>query len=213
MIATPASGHRLLAVAGQIPIGKTGRIIEGRRYVGRFLRVEDDGHGNFIVITSTKRNFEHGESEDEVWDDWVMNENESSLDEYFAELGYVVEWPKDHDPNSVRPFDSVGTWTVEAKDAALARTPSFGQRFFTALFREFPALTERATFMAWTEQPEHVYAFLDYPECNFGVQVDPGLEYLIVWGPTGHGEYGDWNGDQVPPAMNYVRQIVAELGI
>lgn len=200
-------------MAGQIPIGKTGRIIEGRRYVGRFLRVEDDGHGNFIVITSTKRTFEHGELEDEVWDDWVRNENEASLNEYFAELGYVVEWLEDHDPNSVRPWDSVGTWTVEAEDAAVGRTPPFGRRFFAALFHEFPVLAGRATFMAWSEQPEDVYAFFDYPECEFGVQIDSVLEYVIVSGPTGHAEYGDWNGDQVPPAMDHVREMIPQLGI
>ena len=55
----------------RIPIGKTGRITEGRRHVGRFLRVEDDGHGNFLVITSTQRDFEHGAFDHETWDDWV----------------------------------------------------------------------------------------------------------------------------------------------
>ena len=96
----------------------------------------------------------------------------------------------------------------------LAGHPAFGQRFFAALFREFPVLEERATFMAWSEQPEDVWAFFDYPECKFMVQVDAGLEYLIVsGGQTGHGEYGDWNGDQVPPALDHVRQIVSQLGI
>lgn len=79
-------------MAGEIPVGKTGRITEGKRFVGRFVRVEDDGDGNYLVITSPKRNFEHGELDDDVWDDWVQNENESSLDEYFVALGYVVEW-------------------------------------------------------------------------------------------------------------------------
>ena len=60
--------------------------------MGRFLRVEDDGRGNFIVVTSTQRDFEHGDFDHETWDDWVMNESESSLHEYSAELGYVVEW-------------------------------------------------------------------------------------------------------------------------
>ena len=59
-----------------------------------------------------------------------------------------------HDAHDVRPWDSVGTWTVKAKDAALARMP-----------------------------------------------------------PTGTGEYGDWNGDQVPPAIDHLRQIVPQLGI
>ena len=54
--------------------------------------MEDDGHGNFLVITSTQRDFEHGDFDHETWDHWVMNESESSLHEYFAELGYVVEW-------------------------------------------------------------------------------------------------------------------------
>ena len=28
------------------------------------------------------------------------------------------------------------------------------------------------------------------------MQIDPGLEYIIVWGAGEHGKYGDWMGDR-----------------
>ena len=87
-----ACGRRVLTVAGQILIGKTGRITEGSRYVGRYLRVEPSSGRDvgFLIITSTQRDFVCREAEDEMWDDWVLDE--PSLHQYFAETGYVVEW-------------------------------------------------------------------------------------------------------------------------
>ena len=99
-------------------------------------------------------------------------------------------------------------------DAALARTPAFGQRFFAEMFRQLPALSANVTFLQWSTQPEHVWAFFDVSGGGFGGQVDPGLEYLIVWGPGGTAEYGSWEGeDQVPPAIDHVRTLVAWVGL
>jgi hypothetical protein len=47
------------------------------------------------------------------------------------------------------------------------------------------------------------------PGGGFGVQIDPWLEYVIVVAEDGSGEHGAWNGDQVPPALEHVRSLMA----
>jgi hypothetical protein len=111
--------------------------------------------------------------------------------------------------NDPREWDRVGAWTVLPEDAALARTPAFGRRFFAEMFEQYAALAATAVFLQWSEQPEDVYAFFDVPESGFGVQIDPHLEYIIIWGASGTAEFGDWDGDQVPPAIAHVRRIVS----
>jgi hypothetical protein len=54
------------------------------------VRVEPYGGGSFIVITSPKRHFVHGEIQDQVYDDWVQDE--SWLQDYFELHEWVVEW-------------------------------------------------------------------------------------------------------------------------
>jgi hypothetical protein len=86
-----------------------------------------------------------------------------------------------HDP---RTWGTTGIWVVEPRDEAIARTPAFGQRFFQAAFREFTAVADRVYFLRWSEQPEDVYAVFDVPAGGAGVQIDPALEYIIVWVPA-----------------------------
>jgi hypothetical protein len=81
------------------------------------------------------------------------------------------------------------------------------------MFGQFPALATNVVFVRWSKQPEDIWAFFDVTGGGFGVQVDPGLEYLIVWAPGGQAEYGDWDGDQVAPAIAHVRIIVAQLAV
>jgi hypothetical protein len=111
----------------------------------------------------------------------------------------------EHDP---RRWDRAGSWAVESRDAALARTPEFGRRFFQAAFAESAAATG-ACFLRWSEQPGDVYAVFDLPEGGAGVQIDPDLEYIIVWGADGQVEYGDWGADQVPPAVAHLRHLIS----
>jgi hypothetical protein len=111
----------------------------------------------------------------------------------------------EYDP---RCWATSGSWTVEPQDAALARAPAFGRRFFAEVFRQFPALVSGVVFLRWSEQPDDVYAAFDLPGAGFGVQVDSLLEYLVVWGPGGQAEYGDWGGEQVTPAVDHVRRLV-----
>ncbi len=87
----------------------------------------------------------------------------------------------EHDP---RRWNSAGTWTVESSDAALARTPEFGRRFFEVVYGE---ITEAAGayFPRWSEQPDDVYAVFDLREVGAGVQIDPAVEYIIAWERTG----------------------------
>ena len=110
----------------------------------------------------------------------------------------------EHDPSR---WDRAGTWAVESRDAALARAPEFGRRFFQAVFVEFPE-TAGARFLRWSEQPGDVYAVFDLPEGGAGVQADPDLDYIIVWGADGQAEYGDWGADQVPPAVDHLRRLI-----
>ena len=111
----------------------------------------------------------------------------------------------EHDP---RRWRVSGIWADEPAADALTRTPPFGRRFFAAVFAEFPALATTASFLRWSEQPGDVYAVFDWPGGGAGVQIDPDLEYIIVWGAGGQAEYGDWGADQVPPAIDRIRRLV-----
>lgn len=112
----------------------------------------------------------------------------------------------EYDP---RRWNVAGKWAVETRDEALARALAFGRAFFTSVFAEFPALAEAVCFLRWSEQQEDVYAVFEGPAGGFGVQIDPHLEYIVVWGSGGQAEYGDWNGDQVPAAVEHVRRLMA----
>jgi hypothetical protein len=100
-----------------------------------------------------------------------------------------------------------GTWTVEARDDALARAPAFGRRFFAGLFERIPDLRPAVSFLRWSEQPDDVYAVFS-SDGGFAVQVDPDLEYLVVWDGDERAEFGDWDGDQVVPALAFVAELI-----
>jgi hypothetical protein len=97
---------------------------------------------------------------------------------------------------------------VESQDAALARASDFGRRFFSEVFGLFPTLAADALFLRWSMQPDDVYAVFERYGGGFGVQVDPDLQYLIIWGQTGRAEYGNWGADQVAPAVEHVRRLM-----
>ena len=112
-----------------------------------------------------------------------------------------------HDP---RGRTTSGEWTTEAREEALARAPGFGRRFFAELFARFPQLSPATVFLRWSIQAEDVYAVIDLPEGGFTVQVDAALEYLIVTTAADSAEFGDWDGDQVTPALAFVEEFLAE---
>jgi hypothetical protein len=116
---------------------------------------------------------------------------------------------QEHDPRC--GSETEGQWYSQLQDIALADTPEFSQRFFAEVFNEFPALAANVVFLRWSVQPEHLYSVFNFSSGGFGVQIDPGLEYIIVWGAGEHGEYGDWMGDgddRLASALDHVRTLV-----
>jgi hypothetical protein len=107
-----------------------------------------------------------------------------------------------------RHWTRTGRWAIEPREEAFARTPEFGRRFFEAVFSEFAGLSDSACFLRWSEQPKDVYAVFDRPDGGAGVQIDPVLEYIIVWGDDSRAEYGNWGIDQVRPAVDHVRRLL-----
>ena len=114
-------------------------------------------------------------------------------------------WPE-HDP---RAGSSAGEWVEEAREEALARAPGFGRRLFAGLADRFPEADAAAVFLRWSVQPQDVYAAVGLPAGGFSVQIDPDLEYVIVWTGGEQAEFGDWDGDQVEPALDFVAEILA----
>lgn len=82
------------------------------------------------------------------------------------------------------------------------RLPRFARDFFARLFDAFPKLKAEVVLLRWSEQPDDVYAFFDR-------QIDPHLEYVIIFGRDSRGEHGDWGGnDRTQEALDYVREIL-----
>ena len=73
-----------------IRIGKKGRIIAGQK-AGKYVFIEDDveNTGGFLIFTAPDLEFEVGP----VYDSWV--ENMTSLESWFEESGWVIEWLED----------------------------------------------------------------------------------------------------------------------
>lgn len=113
---------------------------------------------------------------------------------------------EEHDPRCGR--ETRGQWWREPQDIALARAPAFSQRFFAEVFNEFPALATGVVFLRWSVQPSDLYAVFNLSSGGFVVQIDPFLEYIIVWGAGEHGEYGDWTGERLTDALDHVRTLV-----
>jgi hypothetical protein len=119
--------------------------------------------------------------------------------------GLLPAW----DPRAV---SAGGAWAEEAREEALARAPEFGRRFFVELAARFPAAGASVRFMRWSAQPRDVYAVAASPDGGFVVQVDPDLEYLVVWSAAERAEFGDWDGDQTEPALALVAELLASTG-
>jgi hypothetical protein len=102
------------------------------------------------------------------------------------------------------PTSAKGTWTAEIMSDAIARTPALGQSFFLRLFAAHPELERDVLFMRWSVQDEDTYAFFDRPEGAFGVQFDPCLAYIIVFGADGNNEIGEWFDDPVAEALRHI---------
>jgi hypothetical protein len=109
-----------------------------------------------------------------------------------------------------RKWSSPDDWTLECDTDAIERTPAFGKTFFDRLCSEFAIRHEDLQFFRWSQNAGDVYAFFDRVEEGFYVQIDIDLEYIIVNGRDGTGEYGNWgNGnDQVQDALEYVRSFI-----
>lgn len=109
-----------------------------------------------------------------------------------------------------RWWDDRGSWVAESLGSVLDRTPAFGRRFLIAAFSEFPVLAAVTQFVRRSEQPEDVYGVINQPPGIY-FQIDPALEYLILWDHDGQAEYGDWGHDQVPPALGHVRRHINKI--
>ncbi len=98
-------------------------------------------------------------------------------------------------------------WTRETQETALARTAPLGQRFFNGLFEAYPGLEGDSVFLRSSEQPQDTFLFVDRVADGFGVQFDPDLEYIIVFGSDGTNELGHWFPDTVAAAMEYIGRV------
>ncbi len=117
--------------------------------------------------------------------------------------------PSFRDPSiDPRRWAPHGEWTPEGEREAADRVPAFARDFFDRLLARFPALRDVAVFLRWSEQPDDVYAFFDRTP-GFVVQIDPHLEYVIIFGGGRHGEHGDWgDNDRSRDALDRVRSLL-----
>lgn len=101
---------------------------------------------------------------------------------------------------------------VESRVEAEARAPEFGRRFLKSAGERFPGLQDGMMFLRWSTQPADVYAVYFWRGAGIGVQIDPDLEYLIVWDGHLSAEFGDWDGDPVPQALEFVAGLIEAMG-
>jgi hypothetical protein len=97
-----------------------------------------------------------------------------------------------------------GSWTVESWAEAFERSPAFGRRFLSEVARRFPLFQADAVCLRWAVQPDDVYAVFPVGGDGVGIQVDPDLEHVIVWGRNASAEFGDWGEDFVLQAVEYL---------
>ena len=101
-----------------------------------------------------------------------------------------------------------GEWMPEGEREAADRMPELARDFFARLHDEYPSLRGGFVFLRWSVQPDDVYAFFDRtPGCV--VQIDPHLEYIIVFGASVSGEHGDWGDNgRNRDALDHVRSLL-----
>lgn len=119
----------------------------------------------------------------------------------------MIKFQNSHiDPTKHQP----GAWSTEAAEMAIERSPELGCAFFTALWNRYPELRGKLDFLRWEGQPEDVYAVYDNTAHGFGVQIDPNLDYIIVWDNHSRGEYAQWNptDDPVEAALRHIGRAV-----
>lgn len=102
-------------------------------------------------------------------------------------------------------------WSPEKSEAALERSPEIGRTFFERLGQLYPRVAERLIFLRWREQAGDVYAVYD-AEPGFGVQIDPDMDYIIVWDGVTQGEYAQWRPEDDPIAAA-LAHISGALGL
>lgn len=68
-----------------IKIGRSGKILSGSE-CGSYIKIIDDSENTsgFLILTSASSDFKTG------FDNWV--EDFSSIEKYFAESGWSIEW-------------------------------------------------------------------------------------------------------------------------
>lgn len=72
-----------------IPLGAEGRVLNSS-LSGHVVRVEDDSGNTGGFLVYERWDGSDGPNANGEFDDWV--ENEASLERYFAEAGWEVEW-------------------------------------------------------------------------------------------------------------------------
>lgn len=89
---------------------------------------------------------------------------------------------------SVRPGAHPGHWTRVLRAA-------------------YPLEADALVFLRWQGQPDDVYAVYD-ADPGFAVQIDPDLDYIIIWGGSARGEYAEWlpGDDPVAAALEHIAQ-------
>ncbi len=71
----------------EIKIGEVGKIVAGQE-MGHYVKVIDDttNTGGFLILTAAASDMRNG------FDSWV--EDRETLQRFFKEAGWVVEWPR-----------------------------------------------------------------------------------------------------------------------
>jgi hypothetical protein len=107
------------------------------------------------------------------------------------------------DPRNWNPARLEG-WTVVSPDVGLPTGGAFGSELFIELLRHSPELREELVCFRYSAQPEDTVAVFDRTSRAFGIQVDPLMEYIIVFDGESRNEIGPWFDDSTAEALTYI---------
>lgn len=96
-------------------------------------------------------------------------------------------------------------WSIIDPSDGLPADGDFGYDFFTKLLSKHMDLRDDMVCFRYAAQPEDTWVIFDRQQSPFGVQLDPALDYIIIFDSQIHNEVGPWFDDPTQNALDFIQ--------